>query len=331
MTTPCEFFHKILVATDFSDNAHAALVQGMWLGETLGGKVTVAHVLTNLRQVIADLPYSARSELIFGDIDVFERAVRAESQARLNNIVEPYRTRCPSIAIETLLGKPAIALTHAVQSEGHDVLVVGSRGTSGMKQFLTGSTSRQLIRECPAAVWVTKDVCVQPPQRIMIAVDFSELSHRVLDQAAHLAKSSGAILDVLHVVEMPEVLSGFGVVQISKVRESDLGRTIENQTQERLQSWISSAGLHPDRVAVHVEWGTAWQSILENSRLWQSDLIVMGTCGRVGIAGFIIGNTAEQVLQACDCSVLTIKPAGFVSRIDPPVWELHPADSTASD
>ncbi len=331
MTYPSESLHKILVATDFSENARAALAQGIWLGETFGGKVTVAHVLTNLRQTIAALPYSARSELIFGDIDVFERAVRAESQARLNSMIEPFRMRCPSITVETLLGKPAIALTHAVQSEGHEIVVVGTRGMSGMKQFLMGSTSRQLIRECPAAVWATKEGCVQPPQRLMVAVDFSEVSHRVLHQAAHLAKFSGAILDVLHVIEMPEVLSGIGAGQYLKVRDSDLGRNIEQQAQERLQAWVSSAAFLPDRVTVHVEWGTAWQSILENSRLWQSDLIVVGTCGRVGIAGFMIGNTAEQVVQTCDCSVLTIKPAEFVSRIDPPVWELHPADLPAGD
>lgn len=329
MSIPLEPFRKILVATDFSDNARAAFTQGMWLGETFGGEVTLAHVLTNLRQAIAALPYSARWELIFGDIDVFERAVRAESQARLNSMVEPFRSRCSSIKVETLLGKPALALIHAVQSEGHEVVVVGTRGMSAMKQFLMGSTSRQLIRECPAAVWVTKDGGHWPPRRILVAVDFSELSLRALQQASHLAKSAGAILDVLHVIEMSEVLSDFGAVPRPNVRDSEVGRDIENQAHERLKTLTSSAGLLPDRVALHVEWGAAGELIVSNSRLWQNDLIVMGTCGRVGIAGFMVGNTAEQVLQDCDCSVLTVKPAGFVSRIDPPAWELHPTDLPA--
>lgn len=45
------------------------------------------------------------------------------------------------------------------------------------------------------------------------------------------------------------------------------------------------------------------------------DLIVMGTVCRIGVAGFFIGNTAENVLQQADCSVLTIKPEGFVSPV----------------
>ena len=45
------------------------------------------------------------------------------------------------------------------------------------------------------------------------------------------------------------------------------------------------------------------------------DLIVMGTICRTGVAGFFIGNTAENVLQQVDCSVLTVKPEGFVSPV----------------
>ena len=49
------------------------------------------------------------------------------------------------------------------------------------------------------------------------------------------------------------------------------------------------------------------------------DLVVMGTVARAGIAGMLIGNTAERVLRKLPCSVLTVKPDGFVSpvRLDP--------------
>ena len=43
--------------------------------------------------------------------------------------------------------------------------------------------------------------------------------------------------------------------------------------------------------------------------------IVMGTVCRTGIPGFFIGNTAEYVLSRVHCSVLTMKPAGFVSPV----------------
>jgi nucleotide-binding universal stress UspA family protein len=45
------------------------------------------------------------------------------------------------------------------------------------------------------------------------------------------------------------------------------------------------------------------------------DLVVMGTVARAGIAGMLIGNTAERVLRKLPCSVLTVKPDVFVSLV----------------
>jgi universal stress protein E len=46
-----------------------------------------------------------------------------------------------------------------------------------------------------------------------------------------------------------------------------------------------------------------------------SDLIVMGTISRAGIAGLSVGNTAERMLGHLDCSMLTVKPADFVCPV----------------
>jgi nucleotide-binding universal stress UspA family protein len=45
------------------------------------------------------------------------------------------------------------------------------------------------------------------------------------------------------------------------------------------------------------------------------DLLVMGSVCRTGIAGFLIGNTAEEVINQVDCSVLTLKPKGFITPV----------------
>ena len=46
-------------------------------------------------------------------------------------------------------------------------------------------------------------------------------------------------------------------------------------------------------------------------------LIVMGTVARTGLAGLIMGNTAEAILRSVQCSVLAVKPEGFVSPVKP--------------
>jgi nucleotide-binding universal stress UspA family protein len=66
---------------------------------------------------------------------------------------------------------------------------------------------------------------------------------------------------------------------------------------------------------IHLLEGDAEKLIPEMAKRKGIELIVMGTVTRTGIAGFIIGNTAERVLQQVDCSVLTVKPDGFVTPV----------------
>jgi nucleotide-binding universal stress UspA family protein len=62
---------------------------------------------------------------------------------------------------------------------------------------------------------------------------------------------------------------------------------------------------------VHVVQGSAPEAITRVAERERVDLIVMGTVARTGIAGFLIGNTAESVFDEVSCSVLAIKPDGF--------------------
>lgn len=69
------------------------------------------------------------------------------------------------------------------------------------------------------------------------------------------------------------------------------------------------------RTQTHLIRGEASVVLLRTVRSLEADLLVMGTVARTGIAGLIIGNTAETVLDQVNCSVLAIKPDGFVSPV----------------
>jgi len=67
----------------------------------------------------------------------------------------------------------------------------------------------------------------------------------------------------------------------------------------------------------HVLRGVPSRELPAMARNIEADLVVMGTVARSGIAGVIIGNTAETVISELDCSVLVVKPEGFVSPVLP--------------
>lgn len=326
MTEYSPGFRNILVATDFSESADAALRQGIWLGEKSHAKVVVAHVLTDLREAFAALPYAAKSEFLYGDIEKFERALRAESQKKLTRSVRRFAKKVNALKTEVLLGRPEIALTYAVHQEKYDIVVAGTRGLTGLKRVLLGSTAQRLVRICPAPVWVVKAGSVWPPKRLLVGIDFSDLSRRALGLAGWLASHSKAFLDVVHVIEADDVLSGFKPWQREQVKKSDVGKQIEADTNDRLKAWCAETLAPSSLHAVHVHWGTPWKVLVDRSRRWRCDLVILGAVGRSGLSGILVGNTAEKMLNHHSGSILTVKSPEFVSPIPPPFWDLHPAD-----
>jgi nucleotide-binding universal stress UspA family protein len=65
----------------------------------------------------------------------------------------------------------------------------------------------------------------------------------------------------------------------------------------------------------HLLRGSPSREIPALAKRLEADLVVMGTVGRSGIPGLLMGNTAETILYQLDCSVLAIKPPGFVSPV----------------
>ena len=82
-----------------------------------------------------------------------------------------------------------------------------------------------------------------------------------------------------------------------------------------MEALIRDHQLTIDEDQIHLIKGPAAKTIHQVAESASADIIVMGTVGRVGIPGMFIGNTAEDVLQSAACSILAVKPEGFVSPV----------------
>ena len=124
--------------------------------------------------------------------------------------------------------------------------------------------------------------------------------------AAALARQCGCPLTVLHAFIVPSWHDADGSYwrrqtrkeaadQLSKFVDRHLGNSIEIQ----------------QRLGV----GRAWEIIGKAASRGDAGLIVMGTSGRTGVRGLVIGYTAERVLRSCDRSILAVKPTKFISPV----------------
>ncbi len=323
MANAKEGYERILVAIDFSPHADAALKQAIWLARLSAAQIVMAHTLPDLRDVLASAPYPARMDLFYGEGDDFQQAVRRESDTTMRRMIVDLNAVDLDVRCETLLGEPFVEIIHAVQQEGYDIVLAGTRGLAAWERFLVGSTAKRLIRKCPASVWIVKAEHVGRPSVVLVATDLSDVSRKAAAQGLWVAQQANAVFHLLHVIDakdVPQVGNEESPHRMSPRQE------INAAAQQRFDVFLES--LRPDRTRIrihsHLSWGTPWKEVGRMAQHVAADLIVMGTVGRSGIKGLLLGNTAEKVLDTCDCSILTVKPDDFVSPIAPPFWPLHP-------
>jgi universal stress protein E len=299
----------LLVAADFSQFSGAALSRAVACAQMLRADVTAVHVIDRLDTDAAAHPFEIRRSVD----DVFE--IRRRSDQRLNELLEPWRERT-GVKLQglTLAGEAYVEIIRAVQAEHAGMVFVGHRGLKGLRRLLVGSTAERLARHCPVPVWIVRKETERPLKRILVATDFSDTSSAALQVAAQLAQRADAELDLLHVYDALALAEQAPIgTLISDNPRDELREIAENNLDELLRTHCSAIHTKVRRVA----WGLPWEVIRNQARRGSVDLIVVGSIGRGGVARMLMGNTAEKVLRLVDQDVLVVKPANFVSPIEP--------------
>jgi universal stress protein E len=138
--------------------------------------------------------------------------------------------------------------------------------------------------------------------RILCPDDFSEPSRRALTNAIHLARNFGADLTVLTVIE-PLASIYCTLVKVP----TKLCNTYRKDQKGRFDGFLGDfdfQSVHWKKVSRE---GYPHEEILKAAQDEKSDLIVMGSQGRSGVARVLIGSVAEKVIRAMPCSVVTVK------------------------
>ena len=214
-----------------------------------------------------------------------------------------------------------LEIIRQVLREQHDLVITTAEETKGIRTRLFGTTSMHLMRKCPCSVWVVKRAQTLPFARILAAVAPSvydpkrdSLNPLILQLAGSMARRDAAelhIINVWHQFSADYARSrGMTEEELEEVKVQE-----EMLHKQRLDNLLGRADIADLKPRLHLIVGNPDERIPELVEAQDIDLLVMGTVTRTGIAGFLIGNTAEEVLNQVDCSVLTLKPEGFVTPV----------------
>ena len=198
-----------------------------------------------------------------------------------------------------------VEMIQRVLRNENDFVFVGRRNTPGATAL--GSTVRKLIRKCPAPIWAVDPTAELVHESIMAATDLTSVGERAVELGAFVAQASGAALHVVHAWQMP-----FEAQFQSSEDHDDRLREIQQGCEEKIRAALPAGELE---VTLHVGCNSPSRAIQAGVEALGAELLVMGTLSRGGIAGFLMGNTAERLLDRISCSLLTIKPEDFMSPV----------------
>ncbi|MBU0680937.1 MAG: universal stress protein [Proteobacteria bacterium] len=317
-------FKNLLLVLTERDGQEAALKRAVDLATANQARLTVVDILPDMPQDIGHLMGPGWGHEL-------QQIKLKDRRSELAELVASSAAEM-TVAIDVLQGPPFLEIIRQVLRQGHDLVMKTIQEQNVLERMFFGSADMRLLRKCPCPVWLMKRGDQEKYHRIVAAVDIgpstddekmAALNRQILEMASSVAFAKFSELHIVHAwhVAGTSMVNSFRF----KSQKEDIERWIDSQRQEikkrqedfekQLHALLGDKERDYLHLKIHMLEGHADQVIPQFAEEIEADLVVMGTVARTGLPGFLMGNTAEGILNQLTCSVLAIKPEGFVTPV----------------
>lgn len=294
MSTEIASAGRIVVGTDGSQRASKAVE---WAADRAVARklpLLVVFTMTNANILVGEVAGAAATR---------QRDQLRETLKQVEQLPDNLRAVFPGLDVSSVVveGTPAEVLARA--SRDAELVVVGARGeTAPLGVRLLGGVSDAVAAHSvgPVAV-ISDDAHENPAGPVVVGVDDSEPSRAAVRLAFEAATVRGVPLILYSAFP-------YGSADFSRysdpVKLNPYSEEHRQQiTAEVLELAADEIAAHPDvPVEVRVEWGRPQDVLVEASR--QAGLLVVGSRGRGGFRGLLLGSTSKHVIRAAHCPVI---------------------------
>ncbi len=281
-------FQNILLATDFSSSSETALLFSLSIAKRQNARIFLAHVVN-------------------------PSALNLSSEAAQREVNDAWREAHTIMTDQLIAGRLEGIENHVVVETGDtweelskmidkfkiDLLVVGTRGRTGVMKVLLGSTAESIFRQAPCPVLtvgpkIARGPLQHGPKRILYSTGFLPQSLHAGNYALSLAEQQSGALAMLHVIR-------------EEPASREERQRMEKEAFEKLKSLVPPDAKLEAPPDLFVAFGSPADAILKLNRDWKPDMIVLGVRRPEKDARRITRATAYNVISNATCPVLTVK------------------------
>lgn len=270
---------RILVPTDFSEQAENALKVAIELAKKHNSEIYVLHSM--------EMPLSLNSSKNPGNLPESLFFIKL-AEKRFSDLRESDYLK--GIVLNEAIGHNEIFedIRKASKTNNIDLIVMGSNGASGFKEMFVGSNTEKVVRTSDIPVLVIKNNHNKFDVRdFVFATDFSENSRSSLIKANDFAKKVGAKIHLLYV-------------------NTPAGFKTSAQAQEIMENFVEGMEIENYSLNIYND-NSVEKGILNFTQYINAQLIGMATHGRKGIAHFFNGSISEDMVNHANMPVITFK------------------------
>ncbi|MHC2993038.1 hypothetical protein OB13_16170 [Pontibacter sp. HJ8] len=276
---------RILVPTDFSEQARNAFEVAVAIARKTGAAIKLLHVV---EMPASSYSFSATGDLVGGNgmEQVYMMKLLESTKHQMAELERSVEHKGVEVVQEVDADSVISKIKRVIREDKVDLVVMGSKGASGMDEFLIGSNTEKVVRAADSPVLTVKARIPRLDfKNIVMASDFKREIGTAIEKFKYFQQVFGATLHLVY-VNTPGAFESTAILR------------------QRMQTAAERYGLQNFTINVYND-TIEEDGILHFAEEIRADLVMMATHGRTGLAHLLSGSIAEDLVNHSNIPVLT--------------------------
>lgn len=273
---------RILVPCDFSDPAVQAFKFAVAVANQQNAEIALLHVV--------ELP--VMHDTVLMPTLTFEEAylkdVKADAEKNFAQMKTKWAKDGPKVSTHIQYGPTTPTIRQFIEEQQIDLVIMGTHGASGLKEFLVGSNAEKIVRTSPVPVIALKNP-LKTVKHIVFPSNLNTEQEELTLKVKDLQHAFGAKLHILY-VNTPALFKR------------------DTETKEQMQAFAKRFMLQDYTLNIVNDY-TEEAGIAAFAHEVKAEMVAIGTHGRRGLNHLLTGSIAEDVVNHLDCAIWTYKAA----------------------